>query len=245
MTCPSPDIRIVLLQTSHPGNIGAVARAMKNMCLQDLWLVAPRRFPDAEATARASGADDVLAGARVCASLDEALAGCRLVIGTSARSRTVEWPLLDPRQCAETALAAAGEGPVALLFGRENSGLTNEELDRCRHLVHIPSNPDYNSLNLAMAVQVLAYEILMASGDLRAATRPRQPATADRFEGLMNHIADTLKDIRYADVRHSPKLMRRLRRLFLRAEPDDDEINILRGVLSAAQGMKPGSRRKD
>lgn len=245
MTCPSPDIRIVLLQTSHPGNIGAVARAMKNMCLQDLWLVAPRRFPDAEATARASGADDVLAGARVCASLDEALAGCRLVIGTSARSRTVEWPLLDPRQCAETALAAAGEGPVALLFGRENSGLTNEELDRCRYLVHIPSNPEYNSLNLAMAVQVLAYEILMASGDLRAATRPRQPATADRFEGLMNHIADTLKDIRYADVRQSPKLMRRLRRLFLRAEPDDDEINILRGILSAAQGMNPGPRRKD
>jgi tRNA (cytidine32/uridine32-2'-O)-methyltransferase len=245
VTCPSPDIRIVLLQTSHPGNIGAVARAMKNMCLRDLWLVAPRRFPDAEATARASGADDVLAGARVCASLDEALAGCRLVIGTSARRRTVEWPLLDPRQCAGTALAAAREGPVALLFGRENSGLSNEELDRCRYLVHIPSNPDYNSLNLAMAVQVLAYEMLMASGELRADVPERHPATADRFEGMMNHLAETLHDIRYADVRHSPKLMRRLRRLFLRAEPDDDEVNILRGILSAAQGMKTGCAEKD
>jgi len=245
VTCPSPDIRIVLLQPSHPGNIGAVARAMKNMCLQDLWLVAPRRFPDAEATARASGADDVLAGARVCASLDEALAGCRLVIGTSARSRTVEWPLLDPRKCADKALAAASEGPVALLFGRENSGLSNEELDRCRYLVHIPSNPDYNSLNLAMAVQVLAYEILMASGELRNEVPERHPATADRFDGLMNHLAETLHDIRYADVRHSPKLMRRLRRLFLRAEPDDDEINILRGILSAAQGMRAGCAEKD
>lgn len=229
------NIRVVLVHTSHPGNIGAVARAMKNMGLSDLRLVAPRQFPDAEATARASGADDLLARSRVYARLEEALEGCRLVVGTSARSRTVEWPVLDPRECAAETLATAELGPVALVFGRENSGLTNDELDLCRYLVHIPTNPEYSSLNLAMAVQVLAYEVRMVQRLGGVDTRARTPASADRFEGFIDHLAEMLGDVDFADIRHSEKLMRRLRRLFLRAEPDDEEINILRGILRAAQ----------
>jgi tRNA (cytidine32/uridine32-2'-O)-methyltransferase len=235
---PDSNIRVVLVNTSHPGNIGAVARAMKNMCLEDLRLVAPRRFPDAEATARASGADDLLARARVCDDLDEALRGCRLVVGTSARSRSVEWPVLDPRQCASEVVAVAVRAPVALVFGRESAGLTNVELDRCRFLVHIPSNPAYNSLNLAMAVQVLAYEILMAGGARLVAPAERESVTAEQFEGFMAHLAETLDVIGFADPRQSHRLMRRLRRLFRRADPDEEEINILRGVLKAAQGRR-------
>lgn len=226
---------MVLVHTTHPGNIGAVARAMKNMCLQQLWLVKPKLFPNAEATARASGADDLLASARVCGDLDEAVADCRLVVGTSARSRTVEWPVLDPRQCAQRLVAAATEGPVAILFGRESSGLTNDELDHCRYLVHIPSNPDYSSLNVAMAAQVLAYEVLMASGEREVIPGVRTPVTAERFEGFMAHLGGMLDEVRFADPRQSHKLMRRLRLLFLRADLDDEEINILRGILKAAQ----------
>jgi tRNA (cytidine32/uridine32-2'-O)-methyltransferase len=235
---PLNNIRIVLLETSHPGNIGAVARAMKNMCLDNLWLVSPKRFPDAEATARASGADDLLANARVCKNLDEAISDCRLVIGTSARSRTVEWPPMDPRGVASKAVAMAGDAPVALLFGRESSGLTNAELDRCRYLVRIPANPHYQSLNLGMAVQVLAYEILVASETRLETAETHVPADAARFEGFIDHLAQTLDDIGFNDDRHSEKLVRRLRRLFLRAQLDDEEINILRGILSAAQKRK-------
>jgi len=157
------NVRIVLVHTTHPGNIGAVARAMKNMCLTDLWLVAPRFFPHADATARASGADELLARARVCSTLDEALADCRFVVGTSARDRHVDWLGCEPRECAALLTGEATRGPVALVFGRESSGLTNEELDRCDRLVQIPANSEYSSLNVAMAVQVLAYELLLAS----------------------------------------------------------------------------------
>lgn len=233
------NIRIVLVNTSHPGNIGAVARAMKNMYLDRLVLVDPRHYPSAEATARASGADDILANARVCQSLDEAVADCRLVVGASARLRSVQWPQVDPRGCAEKALAESTQGPVAIVFGRENSGLTNDELSRCRYLVHIPSNPDYSSLNLAMAVQVISYELLMGSGQAReVADAPRQLASAFELQGFFDHLRQTLGVIGFADSGHSDKLMRRLRRLFLRAEPDQDDIKILRGVLSAAQGAK-------
>lgn len=218
---------------------------MKNMGLSDLRLVAPRRFPDAEATARASGADDLLARARVYDRLEEALEGCRLVIGTSARSRSVEWPVLDPRQCAAEALGMAEQGAVALLFGRENSGLTNDELDLCRYLVHIPTNPEYSSLNLAMAVQVLAYEIRMAPHLGELVGRPRTLAPAERFEGFIDHLAEMLDEVDFADSRHSEKLMRRLRRLFSRAEPDDEEINILRGILRAAQVKARALSAKD
>jgi tRNA (cytidine32/uridine32-2'-O)-methyltransferase len=241
-------VRIVLVETSHPGNIGAVARAMKNMCLARLALVRPHRYPSAEATARASGADDLLEGAMVTATLDEALADCGLVIGASARRRTVEWPELDPRECANEVMRAAPAGPVALVFGRENSGLTNDELGRCRFLVHIPANPDYTSLNLAMAVQVIAYELLMASRGVAGGTQTitaavRERASAAQLQGLFEHLEQALNDFGFADERRSEKLMRRLRRLFLRAEPDADDINILRGILSAGQGRK--SMRRD
>jgi len=146
------NIRFVLVETSHPGNIGAAARALKNMRLSDLRLVRPKIFPSAEANARASGADDLLTSAGVYDDLTTALEGCRLVVGASARLRAVEWPQVDPRVCAGKLLPEAAAGPVAVVFGRENSGLTNEELAHCHYLVHIPSNPDYSSLNIAMAV---------------------------------------------------------------------------------------------
>lgn len=233
------NVRIVLVHTTHPGNIGAVARAMKNMCLSELCLVSPRFFPHADATARASGADELLARARVCATLDEALADCRFVVGTSARDRHVDWLNCEPRECAALLVGAAAQGPVALVFGRESSGLTNDELDRCDRLVQIPSNPEYSSLNVAMAVQVLAYELLLASrgGPLLAAAE-HQPATAAQMESFFAHLAQALDDIGFTAGRHSEKLLRRLRRFFLRARPDADELTILRGILSAAQGRK-------
>ncbi|MDX1505360.1 MAG: RNA methyltransferase, partial [Spongiibacter sp.] len=166
---PLNNIRIVLVNTSHPGNIGAVARAMKNMCLSQLYLVAPQKFPHDEAVWRAASAADVLDSAVVCETLDEAIADCQLVIGTSARERTVPWPLLDPRNCMQEAYKeAAGGHKIAVVFGREDRGLTNEELQRCNLHVHIPSNPEYSSLNLGMAVQVMAYELRMfqVSGEL-------------------------------------------------------------------------------
>ncbi|HBX40203.1 MAG TPA: tRNA (cytosine(32)/uridine(32)-2'-O)-methyltransferase TrmJ, partial [Marinobacter adhaerens] len=154
-------IRIVLVETSHSGNIGAVARAMKNMGLGNLWLVNPSSFPDEASYARAAGASDVLDSAHVVSSLDEALADCVLVMGTSARGRKVPWPVCAPPEAAAAAAEHAGSGPVAMVFGRENHGLSNDELQRCHYHIHIPSNPDYSSLNLAMAVQVMCYELRM------------------------------------------------------------------------------------
>jgi tRNA (cytidine32/uridine32-2'-O)-methyltransferase len=240
------NVRIVLVETTHPGNIGAAARAMKNMGLEQLCLVAPQLYPNAEATARASGADDLLARARVYANLDEALSGCRLVVGTSARQRSVAWPLLDPGECAALLLREAGAGEVALVFGRESSGLSNEELDRCNYLVHIPTNPLYSSLNLAAAVQVLSYELRQAwLGGVPSEREPiREVATAEMLEGFHQHLAQALLDIGFADPQQCEKLLRRLRSLFHRARPDRDELNILRGVLSAAQGRK-SMRRPD
>ncbi len=233
------NVRIVLIGTTHPGNIGAVARAMKNMSLQHLFLVQPQSYPSAEATARASGADDLLAAAQVCTSLDEALHGCRLVVGASARMRSVEWPQLSPRECAQRLLLEAEQGEVALIFGQERSGLSNEELDRCNYLVNIPANPGYSSLNLAQAVQVLSYELYTTAlqGD-KVEDEPREVATAEMMEGLFQHLQQVMEDTGFSDPRQSDKLHRRLRRLFLRARPDRDELNILRGILSAAQGRK-------
>jgi len=240
------NIRIVLIETSHPGNIGSVARAMKNMRLEQLYLVRPKRYPHAEATARASGADDLLARARVCDELDEALKGCRLVVGASARLRAVEWPQFDPRACARKVLAEAAEGEVALIFGRESSGLRNSELDRCQYLVHIPANPEYSSLNLSQAVQVLSYELNIGALAAEADPPPgetRAVAPAEAMEGFFDHLEQALIDIGFSDPRQSEKLRRRLRRLFFRARPDLEELNILRGILSAAQGRKSMRRR--
>lgn len=233
------NVRIVLVETSHPGNIGAAARAMKTMGLSRLVLVQPREFPCADATARASGADDVLAGATVCASLEEALTGCHVVIGTSARLRSLSWPELNPRECGERIVASAGGGDVALVFGREKSGLSNAELEQCRYLVHIPSNPTYQSLNIAAAVQVLSYEIATAFG---YGGQPREigdaggaPATADEIEGMYTHMEQTLIAIDYLNPDNPRHLMRRLRRLFNRVELSHEEVNILRGICRAAQ----------
>ena len=234
------NIRVVLVNTSHPGNIGAAARAMKNMCLERLYLVEPNDFPNAEATSRASGADDLLARAVVCSSLEEALAGCHFVVGTSARSRSITWPVMPPRDCATKLVEESAEGDVAIVFGREHSGLTNEELERCHYLVHIPSNPNFSSLNIGAAVQVLAYEVMMAEPLVQSASdeEDRDLATADEMESFFLHLEQTMVDLEFLDRNHPRKLMRRLRRLFNRARPDQTEVNILRGILSAAQGRK-------
>lgn len=238
------NIRIVLVHTSHPGNIGAVARAMKNMCLERLVLVQPALFPNAEATARASGADDLLAHAHCCDTLDEAVADCGLVIGASARLRSVPWPELDPRACAQRALTASAAAPVALVFGREQSGLSNEELERCHALVHIPSNPEYSSLNLAQAVQVIAYEVHMAhlSGQWTGSPPEFPSCTAEAMERFYSHLEQTLIELEFLDPAKPGQLLRRLRRLFQRAQPDTNEMNILRGILGAAQAKARGVR---
>ena len=240
----TPNVRIVMVHTTHPGNIGAAARAMKNMCLSELVLVNPRDFPNAEATSRASGADDLLAAARVVATLAEAVADCRMVIGASARLRSVSWPLVDPREAARIAAAEALNGPVAMVFGRESSGLSNDELDLCTHLVHIPSNPEYGSLNVAMAVQVISYELMLAGGVALPEDREgSRVASNAEMEGFFEHLEQALDEIGFTDERRAEKLLRRLRRLFHRAGPDSEEVNILRGILSAAQGRK--SMRRD
>ncbi len=238
---PLDNIRIVLVNTSHPGNIGAVARAMKNMCLSQLYLVEPRKYPHDEATWRAASADDVLNSAVVCETLDEAIADCQLVIGTSARERTVPWPLLDPRHCMERGYAEAVAGhKIALVFGREDRGLTNEELQRCNLHVHIPANPEYSSLNIAMAVQVLAYEVRMQhlSGELNnndMADWDVPVAGAQDLERYLVHLEETLRDINFLRPEAPKKLMTRLRRLYQRTRLDEMEVNILRGILTSTQ----------
>jgi tRNA (cytidine32/uridine32-2'-O)-methyltransferase len=233
-------VRIVMVNTSHAGNISGAARAMKNMGLSELVLVAPRQFPSEEATARASGADDLLASARVVDDLAAAVGDCPTVIGTSARLRSVAWPQLDPREAGALCAAESAHGPVALVFGRESSGLSNEELDLCTHLVHIPTDPAFSSLNVAMAVQLLSYEVRLAllGGSPAAPAEARTVASNAEMEGLFGHLAQALDDIGFIDERRSEKLLRRLRRLFHRAAPDSEEVNILRGILSAAQGRK-------
>ncbi len=253
------NLRVILVGTTHPGNIGAAARAMKNMCLSRLRLVQPVHFPHAEATARASGADDVLARAECYADLAAAVADCALVIGVSARQRSIPWPLLDPRTGARHAIEMARLQPVALVFGREHSGLTNAELGHCQALVHIPANPEYSSLNLAAAVQIVAYELhvlLLQQGQetagaatahgLHAPSRvdaiaPDQPlATAGEMECFYTHVEETLITLGFLRPENPRQLMRRLRRLFGRARPDCREVNILRGMLSAAQKAARG-----
>jgi len=229
-------VRIVLVNTSHPGNIGAAARAMKNMGLEELCLVAPQQFPSAEATARASGADDLLASAACVETLDEAVGDATLVVGASARNRTLPLPVLDPRECAELVIGQPDDGRTAILFGRERTGLTNEELDRCHYLVQIPTNPAYPSLNVAAAVQVLAYELRMAAGlSLERPGQRHRFATAEEMERFYEHLQESLIAIDFLDADNPRQLMRRLRRLFGRAHPNANEVNILRGILTAIQ----------
>ena len=233
------NIRIVLINTTHPGNIGATARAMKNMCLSDLALVNPARFPSDEAKARASGADDVLASASVSPSFEQAIAGCHWVVGTTARARTIGWPTLTPRDCASQLVEKAAAGKVAIVFGRERMGLTNEEVDKCQALVTIPGNPEYSSLNVASAVQILAYESYLASVEaetIRMDTRGLgATSSSEEMERYYKHLEQVLVEIGFLDPENPRKLMRRLRRLFGRAGPDQVELNILRGILTAIQ----------
>ena len=237
----SKPIRIVLVNTSHPGNIGGVARAMKNMGLDDLVLVAPARFPHEEADWRAASAGDVLERAQVVDTLEKALADCQLVIGTSARGRRIPWPVLDPRRCAERAIGAAAAGEqVAIVFGREDRGLTNEELQACNLHLHVPTHEDYPSLNLAMAVQIVCYELRMleVAGELPESECDEWDApfaTMENMERFYQHLEQTLIEIDFLDPAAPRQLMARLRRLYSRVRLDEMELNILRGILTETQ----------
>lgn len=238
-------VRVVLIETTQPGNIGSSARAMKTMGLDRLHLVAPRLFPHEEATALAAGATDVLDRARRHEDLDAAIADCQLLIGASARRRGVALPELSPREAAERLLAAARDGAeVGLVFGTERTGLSNEELQRCHACVRIPANPDYSSLNLSQAVQVLSYELRMTAlgdGDLtdpdpEAGPRER-PANSAEMEGFFRHLDEALHAIDFHKGKDGTTVTRRLRRLFLRAAMSEREVAILHGLLADAERM--------
>ncbi len=236
----SAAIRIVLVDTSHPGNIGASARAMMNMGLESLVLVRPASHADPEAVARASGAAGLLARARVVASVGEAVGDCGLVLGTTARARSAHWRELDARAGAAEIAATAAARPVAVLFGGERNGLSNEDLDRCEALIRIPVAADYGSLNLAQAVQIVCYEVRMAL----AATGPAGagaplPATADERQALDAHLERVMRASGFAHDGNAEQLAARLRRLFARARPDGGEVRILRGWLAAIERRLP------
>lgn len=231
------NISIVLINTTHPGNIGAAARAMKTMGLSKLVLVGPADFPSWHATALASGADDILANARVVSTLEEALADCQFAMGTSARVRGVSLDLVEPKVCARQILQEADAGNVALVFGREDRGMTNDELRRCHLQVHIPTNPDFSSLNLGSAVQVMTYELRMAQlarqgGVELPKTRQKALASQEDMERFYQHLYETLIQIGFLEHSSHEKIMAKLRRMYGRIRPDRVELSILRGILS-------------
>lgn len=238
---PLSRIRMVLVETTHGGNIGASARALKNMGLERLVLVAPKQHPSDEATWRAANALDVLDKVVVVDTLAEAVADCSLVVGTSARGRRIPWPLLTPRECGDRAVAEADHHEVAIVFGREDRGLTNEELHQCHYHVHIPANPDYSALNLAAALQVIAYEIRMswlareAGGPVHFDDWDMPPATHNDVELYYQHLEQTLARLNFLDPDNPRQTVTRLRRLYNRIRLDKMELAILRGVLTAVQ----------
>lgn len=230
------NVRIVLVNTSHPGNIGSVARAMKTMGLSKLYLVDPVNPIDSHASALAAGATDVLGNAVEVTKLEEAISDCSLVIGTSARSRTLSWPMVEPKECGEKLVAGSQSGEVALVFGRENSGLTNDELQLCNYHVCIPANPEYSSLNLAMAVQTLSYEIRMshlAGVEAQAQEKEANYPSSEQMELFYQHLEKTLSETGFVLKKHPGQVMTKLRRLFNRARPEEQELNILRGILTS------------
>ena len=243
---PLDRIRVVLSHTSHPGNIGAAARAMKTMGLTRLLLVNPKRFPDDEAVARSAGADDLLAGARVCSSLDEALADTQFACAVTARQRNLGPPPLAARAAAAEIVARAGDGAVALLFGNESAGLSNAEVQRCQRTVFIPANPGYGSLNLAAAVQILAYELRLAAFDnqpplgSRTVAFASPPASHQDIERFYQHLERVMVGSGFLDPQRPRRLLPKLRRLFGRAGLEHDEINILRGLLDAIERQSAG-----
>jgi len=261
------NIRIVMVGTSHPGNIGAAARGMKAMGLEQLYLVAPKVFPHAEVTARAAGADDLIAKAQVVEHIEASLLGCRLVLGCSARGRFLSLPVLNPSQCAEKSLEVASQAPVAILFGNEQHGLSNAELQHCHFQVCIPSNPEFSSLNVAAAIQIIAYELSQNARANPSPIRPFEPPSPARGEGSVSisraqkqkmkiaspqdlpataedmalfyaHLEQTLIAIHFLDPSNPRKLMQRLHRFFNRAQPETLELNILRGILTAVLQKK-------
>lgn len=241
-------VRIVLVDTSHPGNIGATARAMKTMGLNDLALVRPRQFPSDEATARATGAVDVLAAARVHERLVDAIADCSFVVGASARLRTVALKIMDPREAAAAVWGHVPTERAAVVMGPEQSGLTNEDLARCHALVHIPTNPEFSSLNLAMAVQVICYELRMAMPERLPPQGPASDsrlATAAELEGLHEHLERLLTESEFLHEEHQRQVKLKLRRIFQKATLEYNELNILRGALTSLDPAKRQPRRRD
>jgi TrmH family RNA methyltransferase len=236
-------VRIVLIDPSHPGNVGSVARAMKNMALEDLTLVRPRSFPHPESNALAAGADDILAKARVVRSVAEAIEDCAFIAGTTSRPRSYYWEFTTPREVAARIAGLDAGNRAALLFGSERYGLGTEDLNHCNVLVRIPANPAYCSLNLAMSVQLLAYELFMAREQPRPHVQLEQPlAPAGDVEHFYAHLHQVLNEIDFED--RTGHLMERLRRLFNRAQLDRNELNIMRGILSAVQGRRGQSARR-
>lgn len=241
------NVRVVLVNTSDCRNIGSAARAMKTMGLTQLVLVDPIEMPNGQAQALSAGASDVLANAKVVSTLEEAITDCGLVVGTSARSRTLPWPMLEPRNCGEKLIQEASNFPVALVFGRESSGLTNDELQLCHFHVQIPANPEYSSLNLAMAVQTLSYEVRMSYLALENQKHNDKPAKADSIddnedypvveetERLYQHFEDALKATGFIVPSHPGLVMTKLRRLLNRARPDNKEVKMLRGMLASVE----------
>lgn len=223
---------MVLSHTTHPGNIGAAARAMKTMGLRQLYLINPRHFPDAQADAMAAGADDLLRNAVVCSSVDEALQGVVFTVAMTARLRDISIEVKTPREAMPELLQQAERQPVAMLFGTEMSGLTNEEIGKAQALVNIPADPDFSSLNLAAAVQVMAYELSVAAQSHTPSAKEILPAPHEQLEGYYAHLERTLSEIGFFTTQNPARLMQRLRRLYARARPEQEEINILRGILT-------------
>ena len=236
------NIRIVMINTSHPGNIGAAARVMKNMGLTRLYLVNPKHFPNYEATAMASGADDLLSRAIVCDSFEEALEGCHLVLGTTARERKIQHEFIDAREAGKLSIAEAESREVALVFGRERTGLTNDEIGLCHKLINISTNPDYSSLNVASAIQIVSYEVMMS---IQSEPIPREQASesivdyasSENMERFYEHLQQTLIDIDFLRIKQSPQLMPKLRHIYNRIRLKEEELNILRGILNKTQKL--------
>ncbi len=231
-------VKVVLVGTTHPGNIGATARAMKNMGILDLALVEPKEFPSDVAIFRSKAAKDILEKASVHTSLEEAISECELVVGTSARGRTIPWPVLNPREAAEEMHKSSLNGKVAIVFGREDRGLTNEELGLCNFHVHIPSDPEYSSLNLSQAVQILAYEIRLSYLQERHVNKEYwdvELANNEQTERLINHMDELMQEVDFYDVENPRKLLVRVRRFFKRSKMDVMEANIFRGLFATIQ----------
>lgn len=244
ITDPLKNIRIVLCATAHPGNIGAAARAMRTMGITDLALVNPQRYPDPQAVWMAAGATDVLEAARVCTSLAEALSGVALAVACSARRRDVAVPMVDARAAAAQAVTIAQERPVALVFGNETAGLSNDEVGTCGLLAGIPVAPDFSSLNVAAAVQVFCYELRMACGAVLLPDKAQELATHEEVEAFYAHLERTIIETGFLNPAHPRKLMYRLRRMFARARLQVEEVNILRGILGSLITPK-GPRKGD